>query len=95
MNSQLTEKDPDAGKDWRQKQKREAEDEMVGRHYQFAGHEFGRALGDGEGQGGLMCCNPWGCKESNMTWRLNNNSPVTHSMLPSIRLTLVIHWFVV
>ena len=67
MNSQLTEKDPVAGKDWRQKQKREAEDEMVGRHYQFNGHEFGRALGDGEGQGGLMCCNPWGCKESNMT----------------------------
>ena len=41
MNSQLTEKDPDAGKDWRQKQKREAEDEMVGWHYQFDGHEFG------------------------------------------------------
>ena len=67
MNSQLTGKDPDDGEDWRQKEKREAEDELLGWHYQFDGHEFGQTLGDGEGQGGLMCCNPWGRKESNMT----------------------------
>ena len=30
---------------------------------------------DGEGQGGLACCSPWGCKESDMTWQLNNNNP--------------------
>ena len=53
---QLTGKDPDAGEDWRQKKKREAEDKVVGRHYQFDGHEFGQTLGDNEGQGGLMCC---------------------------------------
>ena len=43
------------------------EDEMVGWHHQFNGHEFEQALGDGEGQGGLVCCSPWGYKESDTT----------------------------
>ena len=47
------------------------EDEMVGWHQQFSGHEFVRAPGDGEGQGSLVCCSPWGQKESDMTERLN------------------------
>ena len=38
--SWLIEKDPDAGKDWRQKEKRAAEDEMVRKHHQFKGHEL-------------------------------------------------------
>ena len=42
-----------------------AEDEMVGWHHQFSGHEFEQASGDGEGQGSQMCCSPWGHKESN------------------------------
>ena len=67
------EKDPDAGKDWRQKEKREAEDEMVGGHHWFNGHEFEQTLGDCEGQGSLLCCSPWGVKESDTTERLNNN----------------------
>ena len=33
---------------------------MVGWHYQFNGHEFGQTPGDGEGQGSLVCCSPWG-----------------------------------
>ena len=37
---------------------------MVGQPCQFNGHELGQTLGDGEGQGGLACCSPWGCKES-------------------------------
>ena len=37
------------------------------------GHEFEQTLGDGEGQGGLACCSPWGCKELDMTETLNNN----------------------
>ena len=37
------------------------------------GHEFEQALGDGEGQGSLVCCSPWGRKELNMTERLNNS----------------------
>ena len=40
---------------------------------QLDGHEFEQALEDGEGQGRLVCCNPWDRKESDMTWRLNNN----------------------
>ena len=47
------------------------EDEMVGWHHQLNGHEFEQALGVGAGQGGLACCSPWGCKESDMTERLN------------------------
>ena len=36
-------------------------------------HELGQTLGDGEGQGGLVCCSPWGHKESDTTRQLNNN----------------------
>ena len=68
--SQLTGKDPDAGKDWRQK--RVTEDEMVGWHHRLSGHEFEQALGVGDGQGSLVCCSQWGHKESDTTWWLNN-----------------------
>ena len=47
------------------------EDEIVGWHHQLDGHEFDIALGVGDGQGSLACCNSWGCKESDMTERLN------------------------
>ena len=47
-----------------EKQKRASEDEMAGWHHRCNGHEFGQTLGDGEGQRGLVCCSPWGCKES-------------------------------
>ena len=63
-------KDPDAGKDWRQ-EKGSTEDEMVGWHHWPYGREFTQAPGVGDGQGSLMCCSPWGCKESDMTERLN------------------------
>ena len=58
--SQLIGKDPDAGKDWRQEEKKVAEDETVGQHHWFSAHELGWTLGDGERQGGLACCSPWG-----------------------------------
>ena len=48
------------------------EDEMVGWHHRLDGHEFGQALGVGDGQGSLVCFSPWGCKESDMTEKLNN-----------------------
>ena len=54
MQSQLIGKDPDTGKDWRQKEKGMTEDEMVGGHHWFNGHEFEQPLGDGEGQGNLV-----------------------------------------
>ena len=48
------------------------EDEMVEWHYQLSGHESEQTLGYGEEQGSLACCSPWGCKESDMTERLNS-----------------------
>ena len=50
------------------------EDEMVGWHHRLNGHEFEQSLEDSEGQGGLACCSPWGCKELDMTELLNNNT---------------------
>ena len=47
------------------------EEEMVGWHHQLDGHEFQQALGVGDGQGSLVCCSPWGRKESDLTKRLN------------------------
>ena len=46
---------------------------MVGWHHQLNRHEFEETPGDGEGQGSLVCCSPWGCKESDMTLQLNNS----------------------
>ena len=62
---------PDAGKDWGQKEKKASEDEMAGWHYQCNGHELGQTSGDGERQGGLVCCSPWGSKDSDTTGWLN------------------------
>ena len=62
MNSRLTVKNPDAGKDQRQEEKGMTEDELVEWHHQLNGHEFEQTLGDGEGQGSLACFSPWGCK---------------------------------
>ena len=59
--SPLIGKDPDAGKDRRQEEKM-TEDKMVRWHHQLNGHEFKQALGDGEGQGSLVCYSPWGCR---------------------------------
>ena len=50
------------------------EDEMVGWHHQLDGHEFEQTLGDGKGQGSLVCCSPWGRKELDTTEPLNNDS---------------------
>ena len=47
---------------------------MAGWYHPYHGHEIGQTLGDGKGQGSLACCSPWGCKESYMTGRLNNNN---------------------
>ena len=61
-------KDPDAGKDWRWKEKKTTEDEMVGWHHR---HEFEQASGVGEEQGSLVYCSPWGYNESDTTELLN------------------------
>ena len=67
----LTEKDPDAGKDRGQEEKGMTEDEMVGWHHQLDGHEFEQALGVGDGQGSLACCDSWGRRESDTAEGLN------------------------
>ena len=59
-------KDPDAGKDKREK-KRATEDEMIGWHHRLNGYESEQAPGDSEGQGSLSCYSPRGHKESNRT----------------------------
>ena len=73
----LIRKDPDAGKAWRQKEKGTTEDEMTGWHHWPSGHEFEQTLGDGEGQGGLVCCSPWGLKQWVSTEQPNNNTHVS------------------
>ena len=65
--AQLIGKDPDAGKDRGQEEKRATEDEMVGWHHRLNGHESKQTLGNSEGQGSLACYSPWGHKESNTT----------------------------
>ena len=54
------------------------EDEMVGWHHRLNGYEFKQTLGDGEGQGSLVCRSQWGCKELDMTEQLNNNNNTFH-----------------
>ena len=61
--SQLIGKYPDAGKDWGQKEKRAAEDEITGRHHWINGHESEQTLGNSEWQGSMVCCSPRGHKE--------------------------------
>ena len=72
--SWLVRKDSDAGKEWRQEKKGMTEDKMAEWHHWLNGHEFEQASGDGEGQGSLACCSPWGHKESDTTDRLNNSN---------------------
>ena len=71
--SWLIGRDPDAGKDWRQK-KGMTENEMVGWHHWLNRHESEQTSGESEGQGCLACCSPWGGKDSDTTsWLSSNN----------------------
>ena len=72
--SQLIRKDSDPGKDWRQEEKGMTEDEMVGWYHWLNGREFEQAPGDGKEEGSVVCCSPWGHKESDMTEQLNKNN---------------------
>ena len=88
----LTGKDPVAGKNWRQEEKGTTEDEVVGWHHHLEGHEFEQAPGVGDGPGSLVCCSPWGHKDSDMTEQLNwltdavTESEVKVKSLSSVRL---------
>ena len=69
-------KDPDGGKDWGWEEKGTTEDWMVGWHHWLYGHVFEFTLGVGDRQGGLACCSPWGCKESDISEWLNWTEPI-------------------
>ena len=71
VKSWLIGKDPDAGRDWGQEEKGTTEDEMARWHHWLDGHESGWTQGVGDRQGGLVCCDSWGRKESDTTERLN------------------------
>ena len=68
---------PDAGKDWRQKEKRATEGETAGWHHRWSWPELGQTPGGDEGQEGLACYSSWGCGESDtMGWLNNSNSTI-------------------
>ena len=67
MNRQLIGKVPDARKDQGQKEKRASEDDMAGQHRRRNEHELGQTPGDGDRQGGPVCCISCGHKESDTT----------------------------
>ena len=69
--SWLIGKDSDAGRDWGQEEKGTTEDEMAGWYHWLDGRDSEWTPGVGDGQGGLVCCNSWGHKESDTTERLN------------------------
>ena len=71
VKSWLIGKDSDAGRDCGQEEKGTAEDEMAGWHHGLDGRESEWTPGVGGGQGGVVCCDSWGRKESDMTKRLN------------------------
>ena len=62
VSNQRFGKAPDAGKDWGQKETGVTEDKTVGWYHQCNEYELGQILGDGERQGCLSCCSPWGCR---------------------------------
>ena len=62
-------KDPDARRYFGEEEQGTTEDEMAGWHHCLDGHEFEWTLGVGDGQGGLVCCSSWGCKELDTTER--------------------------
>ena len=64
------------------------EDTMVGWHHRLNGHEFEQAPGDLKGQGSLLCCSPWGRKESDTTERLNNNMERTGCLTNAVPIQM-------
>ena len=69
-------KESDAGRDWGQEEKGTTEDEMAGWHHRLDGRKFEWTPRVGDGQGGLACCDSWGCKESDTAERLNWTEPI-------------------
>ena len=87
-------KDPDAGKDWGQKEKEATENEVVEWHPQHNGLEFEQIWGDGEGQGSLACCSLWGRKECDMTQQLNNSNNISEYVVQTLVIKVLLFTFV-
>ena len=88
-------KDLDAGKDWRQEEKGTPEDEMVGWHHWFDGHEFEQAPGVGDGQESLEYCSPWGCRVGNdwvteLNWSIRFSIHIVMQLL-SLSISWIFH----
>ena len=81
VKSWLIGKDPDAGQDWWQEEKGTTEDEMAGWHHRLDTREFGWTPGVDDGQGGLVCCNTLGRKESDTTEQMNGTEMLLFSVL--------------
>ena len=88
VKNSLIRKDSDVGKDWRQEEKGTTEDEMVGWHYWLDGYEFEQALGVDDGQGSLVCCSPWGRKESDTAEWLDCTDKSSESSVMTPRVDL-------
>ena len=91
VKSWLIGKDSDAGRDWGQEEKGMTEDEMAGWHHWLDGCEFEWTPGDGDGQGGLVCCDSWGHRELDRTERLNWRLSWTNKKL--LRYLLLFFFF--
>ena len=78
--SWLIGKDSDAGRDWGQEEKGTTQDEMAGWHHWLDGCESEWTPGVCDGQGGLVCCDSWGLKESGTTERLNWTELIADSL---------------
>ena len=63
---------------------------MVGWHHRLDGHELKQAPGDGEGQGSMICCSPWGHKELNTTEQLNWSEETNTQMPLSFNSSLIV-----
>ena len=85
--SQLNGKEPDAGKDWEQEEKRAKDDEIVGWHHRLNGHEFEQTAGDRKGQGSLSCCSAWDRKQlAAAEWLITRNDQLNPDFpVPDIR----------
>ena len=82
VKSPLIRKDPEAGKGWRQEEKRATDEEIVGWHHWLNGHEFEQALGAGDGWESMACCSPRGHKELETTVQLKvNNAQILNFLI--------------
>ena len=75
--------------DWRREEKGTTQDKMVGWHHQLNGREFAQAPGDGDGQGRLACCSPWGLQTVRHDWATEQLSRANKHSLRKAEMAVV------